>query len=179
MKKLLRVPVRKRLVPIVMTLMVIVVACPSCSQFGSPSHAPATAKESYVPVVIDASGDQRLASTSCSGRDVDSCEAGAYMHAAYFDEELLTQFAALTTCKATMVMLYWGPEFSSPSVKAVMAKNAHWTLSTPTKEGESKASWALEYPGGSHAAFQGQGDAEHIARQVCSIVKGLGAQVTN
>lgn len=177
--KLLRVPVRKRLVHIVMTLMVAVVACPSCSQFGSSSRTPATTKESYAPIVIDGFGDGYYASMSCFGKDADICKTGAYLDAASFDKDLLTQFAALTTCKATTAMLWWGPKLSSPPVKAVMAQNAHWILSASTKEGRSKADWTLKYPSERDVYFQGQGDAEHIVRQVCSIVKGFGAQVTN
>jgi hypothetical protein len=102
-----------------------------------------------------------------------ACKTTAVPKAAVrsFEDQLMTNFATNSYCKGATFARYYGTTVS-PEVAAAMRKR-HWTLIIDFQLGLSKEPWSLDV-WDPHVHTEGEGDANKISADVCSIVLGHG-----
>jgi hypothetical protein len=128
-------------------------------------------------LVIDGWWDVDYALNSCGDDKV--CQTSRAVEIGGLHRELMTQFAAQATCSGIFAMIYEGPSHPSPDVDKAMARHDHWVLSISYQSNADKQYWSLSTPGSTNNILQGTADVEHMATQVCNIIKGRGAQLAS
>lgn len=127
-------------------------------------------------VILDSWWDVDYAKQACINHN--PCISDPVQAVHEYETALITQFSEQPECNSVKLVLFNGPEQSNKAVNDA-TKKMYWHLSLNYNTGSIVQVWQLLHSTSNSSVMQGQGTPKEIAKEVCIIVNGKGAKVTN
>jgi len=128
--------------------------------------------------LISQVGCSKVASCTEMMPVVEACQSDNTGGVNDFQDKLATEFASNPVCANVKFVVFAGPERASKAANVAM-KHTHWHLQFSFIPGAKMQSWSLTRLSQSNMAAQGNGSVEQVAKKVCAIASGAGAQAAN